>query len=170
MEPRDQARIDLGWFWSESDGELGLQSNFNAIVARIEGRSPEGSPTEIDDRKLDAALRARRISRALGSLPPKVVRILFLRFADRDDKPVLLRLVDVASELMITADHHRRSKSQRPLSAWTARLFQSDLLSLDLDRRRVLREIRSAAVDAVDAALVAFTRANVERRPGQPLQ
>jgi hypothetical protein len=68
IDPRVEA--ELRWYFTEADGDMGLRSLFPAMVARLEvgGRTGGRPITEMDDRWLLAASRARRISRALELL------------------------------------------------------------------------------------------------------
>ncbi len=80
-------------------------------------------------------------------------------------------MFEVAAETRAATYYYERSRTRRTFREWLQRLFIADPLKLDIERRRILREIRAAAVEAVDAALSAFTRVNAaDRRPGRTLQ
>jgi hypothetical protein len=61
---------DLRWLFLESEGELGVRSNFEPMRARLEcgGRTGGRPILEIDERSLDAAEKARYLRRAFEAM------------------------------------------------------------------------------------------------------
>jgi hypothetical protein len=77
------ARIaeDLIWYWNWAEGEVGVPSNYSAMVNAMRGGGRSGSRSrEIDEGRFAAATRMRLISRALQRLDPFNHNILFAAF------------------------------------------------------------------------------------------
>jgi len=98
-DPR--ADSELRWFFADADGDMGLRSNFPAMVTSLQmgGRSGSVTPVsvELNDRWFEAATRSRLCRRALEAIGP--VR------AHRAAR-----------------DAHQRSRSARSLEEWLYRL------------------------------------------------
>lgn len=150
----ERAAADLRWFWMEAHGDLGLRSNFNAVVSLIEGASPSGRAGEPQVHVLEAAARARHISRTLEAVTPHMVRILRLAFGGSDDR---LRTLAIAT--MECADAHRRSRSLRPVAEWFDRLSAAARKGDDLERKRAWVKIQASAQQALSRALEAYVGA-----------
>ncbi|MFN7133513.1 MAG: hypothetical protein ACK4N5_15660, partial [Myxococcales bacterium] len=63
---------ELRWVFTEADGDIGLRSNFGAMVGLLEigARSGSSQPLayEIDPQRIEAAAAERRIRRALDAI------------------------------------------------------------------------------------------------------
>lgn len=152
---------DLRWFYRDSEGALGLKSNYGGMLASLEGGGfhPTGS-YEVDMRKLEAAERARHISIALGNtkLWARVVLAVALRYSDGD-----VRLIGA---LASTNAEYRRARSRRSLVEWLERTY----LSKDTRRRQLFSNLREEARALLCSAVGDFARVTSElarerRRP-----
>lgn len=70
--PTNDDRMDLEWFFNDSDGDLGMKSNHETVVALIQNgpgtcSSSAGAEQKLE-RTIDASDRYRRIGGALGRL------------------------------------------------------------------------------------------------------
>lgn len=151
----EQAAANLRWYYRLSDGEMGLQSNFGSLVARLEGRGGTGQQTEIDGRRLEAAARARRISKALEKLDQVPRKALRAAFGGGE----ALDLVSVVLMLPEASEAHRRSRTSRPIREWLKKLCAT----ADPVRRRMFLELSRAAEQMVDSALSRFASEEVRR-------
>lgn len=158
----EQAAADLRWFWREASGDLGLSSNFMAVVSRIEGATPAGNTGEPDVRRLEAAARARRISATLGGMAPDAIRVLRLAFGSPDGDLRMVALSTTECE-----DAYRRSRTRRPPAEWFERLSISARKGDDLERRRTWARIQASAQLALSRALDAYvsTRVHLDAEP-----
>lgn len=111
---------ELTWRWQWADGDMGLHSNFNAMISMIErgGHSGARPMAEIDDRSILAAAKVRHIDRALARLDDRDVDMLFaVCGAPTGDMAALLRLIPIAHKA------HARSGSAQAIDEWVAQLF-----------------------------------------------
>ena len=95
------ARIadDLTWYWNWAEGEVGVPSNYSAMVNAMRGgrRSSGALSREIDEGRFAAATRMRLISRALQRLDPLNHNILFAAFGPHArELPILEKAAPVA--------------------------------------------------------------------------
>jgi hypothetical protein len=123
--PDRRAEADLIWFWAWSDGEMGLRSSFGAMTARLQvgGRTGGRPITDLDERCIEAATRARLISRALELLPGLHRRALRYAYGpDARELPGLGVAAPVALLSPAAMLAYRESRSDRPLEEWLVRL------------------------------------------------
>ena len=161
VDPRSAA--DLRWYWTWSDGELGMRSSFGPMVARLQcgGRSGGKPITEIDDRVLEAAARARHISRALALLSNRdhvALRAAFGPSAPIEPVPGLGLVAPVAPLTRCAWQAHRDSHTDRPIEEWLLRLAhraaqRGDVAACD---RVLAREIVAEAEVLLRHAVGAF--------------
>lgn len=78
------AEADLVWLFQEAAGDMGQHSSFPAMVAMLERGGPGAGEmrTDLDERCIAAAERARPIAKALRAAGPDAETILRLRFSD----------------------------------------------------------------------------------------
>jgi hypothetical protein len=146
----ERIAADLRWVFRDSEGELGLKSNFGGMIASLEGGGWTPKPThEVDERRLQAAERRRRILEVLDAIPvwARVVLSITYRYADGENL-----LVGI---LTVTAQEHRRSRTVRSLADWLERIR----LSKDPGRRRTYSQLRLAAADLLCCAFDSYTDA-----------
>ena len=125
LEHDRPAEAALRWFWNEADGEMGLRSSFPAMVARLEcGGATGGKPImEIGDHRIEAAGRARIISRALGELPERQRRVLCAAYGPyARELPGLGAAAPVAPMTEAAQAAHRASGTDRSIEEWLVRL------------------------------------------------
>jgi len=166
-QPRDsRAEADLRWYWNWSDGDLGLHSSFPAMVARIEcgGRTGGAPITDIDERCLEAATRARRIARALELVTERQRRVLFAAFGPGAYLlPGLGRATPVAPLTPAAQQAHLASGSSRSLGEWLVRLCwrlaQADPKAAGAVDHVTIRAIESQAEAMLRDAAGAFASA-----------
>lgn len=100
INPRDAE--DIAWALNESEGELGLTSNFRAVAHQIElGVVVSGGvlATSLSDRAVEAAGRERVVRRALARMSGKDVRTLVCMYGrERGPNLVWGRLTPLAFE------------------------------------------------------------------------
>ncbi len=117
---------DLSWFWTWSEGEMSAPSNFMAMANAISlGCSVMGGlpKTDIDEGRLNAASRARPISRALAKLGPLDRRVLYAAFGpDAQESPGLGKMALVALLTPLAAKAYRASHTTHTLEEWLLRL------------------------------------------------
>lgn len=162
-----QDEADLRWFWTESDGAMGLKSLFPAQIAQLQiGAGRRGTHTpiqhEVDGRLVEAATRARLISRALECMPRGHVRVLRAAYGDAHHhqlRPIYADLADLAPETDAAQKAHRRSRTTRALAEWLIRLAKRATRG-EQEPKRILYLVRSEA----EATLVSAHRAYVQSR------
>jgi hypothetical protein len=148
-------------------GDMGLQSNFEAMRARMQvGGRTGGKPiVDIDERCLKAAAREKRIRRALERLPDHVVAILVHAFGpDTREIPVFGRATGVVPLTLAARRTWASSGTTRSLEEWLVRLVirvhtgKGDDPVVD---RALLQSIREEADRLLATALRAYV---AERR------
>ena len=155
---------DLRWLFTESDGQLGLRSNYPGMVARLQAFRSGGfaKPFEYEDQTIETATRARRLRRSLERAGAAHARALRATYGP--PAPGLehehAALVDVYGDLagLIPDSASARrcyedSSTTRPYWAWLARLDAA--VRAGQARWSLLDQVRREA----DAALVAASRA-----------
>jgi hypothetical protein len=161
-DPR--AIADLRWYWSYAAGDLGLKSNFEPMRARLEagGRTGGAPILELDEKCIDAATRERHIRRALERLTERDRGILRAAFGSSDrDLPAFGRATGVVPMTDAAQLAHWKSRTNRPLEEWLARL----VCHADKDpvAARTMRVIRREADTMLGAALMRFSNARRRR-------
>lgn len=159
MLGHEEAAADLRWLFTQSGGELGLRSNLAGLVARIEGGGGSYGAPEMDTRRIDAATRARAITKALVSIPQAFARVLFLAFAPSAETPEAHRLHYIAIETDECLEAYVRSRSTREVGEWFARLTAAARRGQDSERRRTWNRIQAQAQQTLEVALVAYCKA-----------
>lgn len=162
-----QDEADLKWFWTEADGDLGLKSMFPQQMAQLQiGNGARGTHTpkqlEPDGRLVEAATRARLVSRALETCRPEHVRILRAAYCESVFRPIRVLYGELA-ELVTRTDAarqaYRRSRTTRSLEEWLTRLAARAEKG-EAEPRRIVYQVRGEA----EARLVAACRAYVGAR------
>ena len=190
-EHNQSAEADLRWFWNEADGDMGVRSSFPAMVARLEcGGATGGRPImEIADHCLEAAGRARIISRALHELPEHHQRVLGAAFGPcAHELPGLGMAAPVAPMTEAALAAHKASGTDRSIEEWLVRLCArvnskkarasnaQDRLAFEAIRDEAQASLRRA-VNAFDVAHLAlrsqrrsrfFTTGQLDRRWLEP--
>ncbi len=125
INPRAEA--ELRWFYLWADGEMGLRSNFMAMVAQLEsGSAGGGAVADFEERmfdRLEAAGDARRIRRALEGLTNAqrwILRKVFGPGARR--APGLGSAAPLAPFTAAAILAHRASGTSNSLEEWIYRL------------------------------------------------
>ncbi len=116
---------ELQWYWSDAAGDMGLQSNFEAMRARMQvGGRTGGKPiVEINERWLKAAAREKHIRRALERLPDHLVAILVHAFGNETREiPVFGRATGVVPLTLAARRTWASSRTTRSLEEWLVRL------------------------------------------------
>ncbi|MGC4114494.1 MAG: hypothetical protein QM765_07760 [Myxococcales bacterium] len=164
--PRINAHIaeDLTWYWNCAEGEVGVPSNFSAMVAAISlGQRPTGgkASTELDEHLFYAARRLRRIARALERITAFDRGVLFAAFGPHaHELPALGRAAPVAPLTMRARQAHRGSHTTRSIEDWLVRLTYrvSNQLGDDLAADRAnAQAIAFEATHMLAASMKAFT-------------
>lgn len=162
-----QDEADLRWFWTESDGALGLRSMFPQQMAQLQlGGGRRGTHTPIqrepDRRLVEAATRARLISRALETIHQEHVRVLRSAYGDSVHRPLTV-LYGELSELVVRTEAarraHRKSRTTRSLEDWLVRLVRR----ADRGEQGAKHTVYAVKAEA-EARLVGAARAYSESR------
>ncbi len=133
---------ELTWRWQQADGDMGLHSNFTAMIAMIEsgGHGRGQLIAEIGEHCVKAAAKVRHIDRALAQLDGRDVEVLFaVCGAPTEDLAALLRAIPAARKA------HALSGPQGPINAWGAALFERAVLQADPPACRLASAIRHQA-------------------------
>lgn len=128
VDPRDEAELQWRFLWG--DGEMSEPSNFEAMRARLEaGGRTGGKPImDIDERRLAAAGRGRRIDRVLALLSPDQRLVLFAAFGPPSETQtgsplrILGRYPGAALVTGAAVRAWQSSGTDRDLADWLARL------------------------------------------------
>ena len=161
-----QDEADLRWFWTESDGAMGLRSLFPAQIAQLQigaGRRGTHTPVqhELDGRLVEAATRARLISRALETMPRGHVLTLWVAYGESTHRPLVVLYGDLA-ELVVRTDAaqraHRKSRTTRALEDWLTRLAARAGRG-EAEPKRIVYAVRNEAESKLVAAHRAYTEA-----------
>jgi hypothetical protein len=126
LDPRSAA--DLRWYFCDAAGEMGLRSNFGAMVAGLEagGRRGGAPMKDMDPRVIAAATRARRITRVLEHLAAAHLLTL-ARVYGSSEHPGLESFGTLGSLFPETQAAHRAhvvSQSRKPFETWLFRRAQ----------------------------------------------
>lgn len=158
---------ELRWFFSESLGDLGLRSNFEAMIsewAAIAVGAPttqrlSHGPADVSERQLSAAARYRRVHAALSSIEPLHAAALKAYCAHQKPIANAERILRVAMLTDALALAHAASRSPKPPDQWLSRLSYrvASKRSHDLPRdRAILASIRRAAERLLSNAARSF--------------
>jgi hypothetical protein len=144
----ERIAADLRFFFRDAAGAIGLKSNFGGMVASLEGGGFNPRHTyEVDERKLQAAERARKISAVLDELGwERVVLGVAYKYPDGDE-----RLIGI---LATTKAEYKRSRTKRDLRDWLDRLRQNK----DSGRRFTFALLRDEALQLLTRALDEYSR------------
>lgn len=117
----------LKWFWQSADGEMGLRSNFGAMVAQLEGgHTGGGDLDDVEQRmlmRLEAAGRARQIRRAFENVPGAHLWILRAVFGSgARELPALGAVAPLAPYTRAALEAHAASGSDKTIEEWIVRL------------------------------------------------
>lgn len=147
---RQRWAADLRWLFSESDGELGLRSNFGALVAGLEGGGHSARVShEVSDRVMESAERARTIRKTLEAIPAWARVVLGVTFRRADGE---LALMAALSSAVL---EHKRSRTKRAVGDWLQRLRDNTSGA----KRLVFEQLRNEATDLAEEALDLYARA-----------
>lgn len=148
---------DLNWYWTWSEGEISAPSNFMAMVTAIRlGCTVRGGPqrTDLDEGRLEAASRARPISRALASLSTADRRVLYAAYGPHAcELPVFGRSAPVAALTAVARTAHRDSHTSRSMEDWLVRLAWR---VSNREGNRVLEDSATANAIATEANAMLF--------------
>jgi hypothetical protein len=164
VQSHEEAAAELRWFWRESSGELGLRSNFTSLVARLEGGGPMAVSTELDNRRIQAARRARGIQTALDELSAADWRVLWLAFGADGAAAGTERLWLVALETEVFGEEYRRSHTTRPPLEWLRRVADAARRG-EWERRRLWTKIQASAEQELGRALSTYLVARHAQTP-----
>lgn len=159
---RQRLAADLRWLFTAADGEMGLRSNFSGMVASLEGGGHSApSSFDPDDRKLQAALRSRRIRRSLDMVPDwaRVVLGVVYRHPTGGESALICALSSTVAE-------HRRSGTKRGVADWLERTSTSK----SAGRRLLYVKLRMEATELVEKALDLYAGARSELAAGRARQ
>ena len=173
IDPRAEA--DLRWFYTWSRGDMGLRSSHPAMVARLQvgGRTGGAPIMDIDERRLEAATRARHITRALDLLSDSQVRVLRAAYGPyARELPGLGQAAPVAPLTNSAMHAHAASHTDRCIEEWLVRLcdrVQSGIKGTRAERRAceatratdrlTVREIAAESDALLRQAVLAFASA-----------
>lgn len=170
LPPRLEA--ELRWVFTEADGDIGLRSNFGAMVGLLEigARSGSSQPLayEIDTDRIEAAAAERRIRRALDEIGRTNAQVLRVQYGP-GRAPELQAFGSLAGLALFTdaaIRAHRDSQTTRELPDWLARL--SDRVAkkkgaADPRERMMVGEIRREAEMLLARASGAYLKARKRR-------
>lgn len=144
-----EALTELRWYFLESQGDLGLRSNFESISSRIGGvyGTPQTSGN-LDGRMFAAATRYKRVDRAVKAMTPSSVLVLHA-FAHHEMLGVML-----ASKT--ARDEHRASRTARSLADWMQRIAPRKEKPQTAGQSRAWLAIRADATRSLDRAMGEF--------------
>lgn len=161
-------QAELRWVFSEADGDIGLTSNYGAMVGLLEVGSRSGSSQpaayEIDVERIEAAGRERRIRLALDAIGHRHAQVLRVQYGP-GRAPELPAFGELAGLAMFTSAAHRAhqaSGTNRSLPDWLARLAERvrrNRAASDVRDLMVVNEIRREAEALLVAASGAYARA-----------
>lgn len=168
LSPQDEA--DLRWFWTESEGHLGLKSSFAAQVTNIQLGARRGTWTPIQREPagalVAAAARARQVSRVLEAVDRQHVLVLLAAYGEAAHPQLQAaygELAELVTRTTAARQAHRRSRTTRPLSDWLQRLARRADKG-ELGPRRMVADIRAEAEGRLVAAARAYTDARRRQR------
>jgi hypothetical protein len=149
---------ELRWLFVESDGALGLRSNYSGMVARLQAFRSGGfaKPFEYEDQTIEAATRARRIRRALERAGAAHARTLAATYGPTVPAELVDPFGDLAglvSDSATARATYEASSTTRRYVEWLARLDAA--VRAGQARWSLLDQVRREA----DAQLVAASRA-----------
>ncbi len=151
---------DLIWYFNQSESDLGLRSNHEAIINRLSvgRRQSEGPPIEVTEQMLERAARSRNIERALRAMDPDDLHIVWLAFgaswpAELGDYGEIAAL---ASHTKATRQAHGEAGTALPMEEWLARIGRS---RDDVTALRAVREIHREAFALRHQGVVAYLEA-----------
>jgi hypothetical protein len=163
MDSEDEA--DLRWYWNEAEGDMGLRSNFAAMVACLELGGPAGGLPVHDDEegRLKAAGRERRVRRAIELLSARDVTILVHAFGSGSRKlPPFGRATGVVPLTAAARLTWANSGTTRPLGEWLVRLVcrvHGGLGNRPAQDRALAQTIRREAESMLLGAMRAYAAA-----------
>lgn len=162
---------ELGWYWTCSDGELSSPSNYMAMVSAIRlGRASavSQSATQLPDNRLQAAARARVISRSLSVVGAEDRSVLFAAFGPyARELPVFGAAAPVAALTTAARKAHQDSCSARHIGDWLVRLAwrvskrQGNRLAEDL---ATASAINAEADQRLRKAIASFNKTRITKR------
>jgi hypothetical protein len=149
LSPQQPLIGELRWFFLESQGDMGLRSNFESVARRIGGvyGTPQTSG-DLDGRMFAAATRFKRVSNALKSLSVSHVSVL-RAFAHGEMFAVMLGS-------KTARDEHMASRSRRHLAEWLLRISPKKDKPQSPAQMRAWIRIRASATRELDRAMEEF--------------
>jgi len=159
---------DLTWYFNWSEGELAAPSNYSAMVNAIRLGLTSGhanrTPDAIDNGRLDAVTKSRRIKRALDRLSPIHLRVLYAAFGpDAHDLPPLGIVAPLAPLTIRAQQAYRDSKTTRSIEDWLVRLTHRASKNLGAHVEQDRRTANAVAAEAMQMFLASM-RALAEAR------
>jgi hypothetical protein len=141
---------DLRWFYRDSEGEMGMRSNFSAMVAQLEGGGFHAVASyEVNERTVQAAERAREVQKALKRCAVWAAVVIGLAYRNAGGEQRL------TCALTSAAQSHKRSKSRRELPDW----LEKQRLSKDQTKKRAWALLRAEALGLIREASMEYIRA-----------
>lgn len=142
-----ESSSDLRWFFRDSEGAMGLRSNFGGMVAQLEGGGySQRAGYELDDRAVVAAERAREIKKALEASPIWAQLVLRIAYRQADGER---RLIGITTSAALA---HARSRSKRGLGEW----IEKCRTSKDMARKKEWAALRAESQGLLEEALSAY--------------
>lgn len=157
MDPIEEAELRWALCWAE--GDLGLKSNFGAIMAcLILGVSYIGGEisTEINERCYENATRERRVRRKLEHLNKFDRLMLDLVFGERKWKLQLLGKLSLVSLFTPIVQKQPNPCAWLLETHWRA-------MQGEMDQIQVLKKVRTEAETILERACDSYTRAGAKR-------
>jgi len=151
LRPHPQDAAELAWFFNESEGAMGVRSNFGSMKARLEAPMSHSGvvATEMDERQVEAASRARLVRRSLEGIAPEhrdTLRAAYTARRHTPERPDPLKryrdLAGLVEHSPETARIHKGARSARPLLAWLERIARP---GASLTARTLHNEVTRAA-------------------------
>jgi hypothetical protein len=145
-----RALADLKWFFTTAAGEIGLRSNFQAMVSQLSAfGTRSGGAVQVDERKLQAAERARAIQSRFAQCSSDAQNVLQLACSELDDDASVMAVVQRDPR---AAAEWQKSGTNRDLGDWLSRLRESTKTA-DYERARVWLRLKADALRRVEVAL-----------------
>lgn len=148
---------DLAWFFGgDMEAALGVRSNFAPLVdLAMAGLGGGGRlSTDVSDRRIDDATRARRIRSVLEQLGPATVQVLWAMHAPHAwPREVRAELGELAAVVLLSPRARRAIAEQQPDRRGRVKSGPDWLLSLCVHGGPTLEELRDEARRGAEQAV-----------------
>lgn len=160
---------DLRWYFCESEGEMSAPSNFSAMIKILQNGGPSGGTpsTDLSESAIDAAVRARRIRRALQQLPNDQCLILRAAFSECAPIRPFGDLTGIVPLTVAAQCAWAISNSDKSLTEWLCRLAYRYVNGIGDTLRRdrcLIRHIQREAGHMQGNALRRYERASKQSK------